>query len=136
MKTILLSRPARDNDVRFRYSNRAGTSIGGGMRGFVKSAFSCCLFKIEQNFTRFSKTHTADSKRRTRNKIANASVIPTNILRGAYPKLVHCASRIVVILFVGLMQASLGRLPIKKPTQLCCDGFFFFFVNRIGLTYD
>jgi hypothetical protein len=29
LKTILLSRPARDNDVRFRYSNRAGTGIGG-----------------------------------------------------------------------------------------------------------
>jgi hypothetical protein len=29
LKTILLSRPASDHDVRFRYSNRPGTSIGG-----------------------------------------------------------------------------------------------------------
>jgi len=29
LKTILLSRPAEDHVVRFRYSNRAGTSIGG-----------------------------------------------------------------------------------------------------------
>ena len=31
MKTIPLSRPERDHDVRFRYSNRAGTSTGGSM---------------------------------------------------------------------------------------------------------
>ena len=31
MKTILLSKPARNLDVRFRYSNREGMSIGGGI---------------------------------------------------------------------------------------------------------
>jgi len=35
LKTIFLSGPARDIDVRFRYGNRAGTSIGGGMRGHL-----------------------------------------------------------------------------------------------------
>jgi hypothetical protein len=39
LKTILLSRPVRDNDVRFRYGNRAGTSIGGVWRQFHELGF-------------------------------------------------------------------------------------------------
>ncbi|HLX93742.1 MAG TPA: hypothetical protein VKR32_18790 [Puia sp.] len=36
LKTIYLSRQARNHDVRFRYSSHAGTNISGGMREFVK----------------------------------------------------------------------------------------------------
>ncbi len=48
LKTILLSRPARDNDVRFRYSNRAGTSILWGIIEFYgsESFFVSFLFDV------------------------------------------------------------------------------------------